>query len=136
MKSKLAQVSTELIILLFVVMGLFLVLLTVSNSRETQLAGIKQYLSAKDVADTAAWSINTALVGGFGSRRSFFVPAKLVDGTEFNVTINASRRSVIVEWRNREYIAPLLTSDVIGNKTLAQGRVNVTNTIGVINVAQ
>jgi|GEM_PF-2120941 len=134
--AKHGQVSTEIIILLVVIMGLFLILLTVSEKRDDQLAGIKKYLSAKDIADDVAWNINSALISGFGARRSFAIPAKLSDGTAFNVTVDGPSRSVLVEWGSRMYVAPLLTSNMTGNTTLAQGLVNVTNILGVIKVEE
>ena len=136
MKPKLCQASTELMILLFIIMGLFLVMLSVSSSREDQLRGIKEYLSAKDIGDSVAWNINSAIVGGYGNRRALFIPAKLSDNTVFNLTVDAAARYVIIEWGSRYYTAPLLTSSIAGNTTLVQGRVNITNVLGVIEVAE
>ncbi len=135
MKQK-SQVSVELITLLVVLTGLFLVILSVSEHRENQLTGIKQYLSAKDVGDKVSWSINSALISGYGSKRTFYIPAKLLDGANFNVTINATARSVIITWVGRHYKSPLLTSNLTGNTSLSMGEVNITNIMGTINVSQ
>ena len=134
--NKSSQVSVELITLLFILTALFLVVLSVSDHREAQLAGVKLYLSAKDIGDKVAWNINTAVISGFGSKRTFYLPAKLSDGSSYNVTINAATRAVIVTWKTRHYSSPLLTSNVVGNTSLSMGEINVTNVLGQINVTQ
>ncbi len=130
------QVTTELIIMSAVVFILFLFIAVIINQKNTQVIGYKRYLSAKDVGDQAAFTINQVYITGYGASNFFYVPASLSDGTSFNMTIYPSAREVVVEWGQQQYIAPLLTSDIAGNLTLLDGRVEVTNNVGEIDVSE
>lgn len=147
MKTKIktkGQMSVELILISIAVLSVFLTMFAIINYRNTEITSTKQFLDSKDIADKLARDINEVYIGGFGSNRFVFLSNATLDNTPITLRVFPENRMVKIEWGERFYTSPLVTSRVVGNIngntsenfTLIQGRVNLTNYMGEIRLAQ
>jgi uncharacterized membrane protein (Fun14 family) len=122
----------EFLVVLTFIMLIFLFLFTVISQRRDQLLSINRLLSAKETADSVAWNINEAFIAGYGTKKSIYLPNTLADNTNFSLKIIPKSRVVEIRWQQTQYLSPIVTSNITGNLTLAQGRLNITNSGGKI----
>ncbi|MGM5485486.1 MAG: hypothetical protein ACQEP1_06475 [Nanobdellota archaeon] len=134
------QITVELIIISIAVLVLFAGIFHVINLRNSEIYTTSNFLDAKDMGEKVAWKINEAYVSGFGSTSFIYVRNTTSDGTPLNITVMPSNRLVKVEWETRDrryYNVPLVTSSIEGgNTTLTQGRLNISNQRGEIQLEQ
>lgn len=139
-----SQMSTELVIISIAVLSLFVTMFAIVDYRNTEIMSMKQYLDAKDVADTISWNLNEIYLSGFGAKRFMYVVNSTSDGTPLNIVIYPKNRLVKVEWKERFYSSPLITSRLSGNISgnlsynisLQFGRLNISNQLGEILLEQ
>jgi hypothetical protein len=140
---KKSQMTTELIIVSALILGIFLTLFSIIDYRNNEISSTKNYLGAKDAANEVAWAINEVYISGFGTRKTIFVINTTKDTKPLNITVLPKNRLVLVEWENNFYTSPLVTSRVVGNNsilfeniTLHNGELRLTNTRGEIKLEQ
>lgn len=141
---KKAQISVEMVIISIAVLSMFLSIFYLIDHRNDEIEGIKDYLNAKDEADRLAWNINEVYIAGYGSVRQIYVSNVTRYNTPINLSVFSENRFVRVEWGERFYTSPLVTSRVSGNLTgvflenfsLTQGLVNISNVLGEIKIEQ
>ena len=83
-------------------------------------------------------------ISGFDAQRSIYLANATTDDTAVVVKVHPSSRLVRVEWGERFYSSPLVTSRISGNVqgnttlplTLVQGQLNITNNLGEVYIVQ
>lgn len=136
--------SMELIIISVAVLSLFITLFAIIDYRNNEIDSVRDYLEAKDMADSVSWSINEACVSGFGTLRSLDIINETKSGTTMLVEVYPQSRFVKASWGESFYTSPLVTSrvtaDINGNTsyniTLIGGAMNITNSKGEIQLVQ
>ncbi|MEM4755617.1 MAG: hypothetical protein QW594_00610 [Candidatus Woesearchaeota archaeon] len=131
-----AQVTVELMIITSLVFIIFIGIALVINEKNTQVMEYKRFLSAKDIADKAAFTINDVAIAGFGASNYYYIPSSLADGTPFTLTIIPKQRVLVISWQDQRYAAALVTANIGGTLTLSEGRMQVTNRVGKLIIEQ
>lgn len=130
-----SQISVDFIIILVILLAIFLFIFSASAKRTGELYGSQKFLSAKEIADKAAFSINNVFLAGNSVSQSFYLPEGLRDNTPYTITIYPEKHAVEIRWDDRQYTATLLTADITGVLSPAYGPITITNNLGVINIS-
>ena len=126
----------EFIIIVSILMVTFLVVFVNIDKRNSELDSNKRLLSAKSVANKLATSINQIFLSSYGSMKTIYLPDKLADNTDYNLTVYPEARVVEITWQSvdrRQYTSLIITSDV-NAVNLTAGQANLTNNNGVVSI--
>lgn len=126
-KEKKSQISIDFMIVFAVLMIVFLFVFGISTSRTNELYGSQKFLNAKEIADSAAFYINSVFLAGHGTTKSFYIPEGLRDETQYALKIYPAARIVEIQWEGRHYSAPIVSSAVSGVLNIPYGEVNLKN---------
>jgi hypothetical protein len=128
----LAQVSFEFISFLVVVFILLFLTVYYHSNLYNQIYSTRVFREAQAVSDQIASEVNLALKVGDGYSRSFFLPAKILNTIDYNITLK--NYYVIVAWNGNSVEATILTKNVTGE--FLKGKNMIRNSGGVIYVNQ
>jgi len=124
-KSK-AQISTEFIIILAAILSVFLIIFGIANARIDEFHSTHRLVAAKGIADKLALAVNQVYISGLGSNSSMYLPEKMIDVIDYNLTVFPDSRLVQVEWGERAYGSGLMVSVNGGNDAaLSPGLVEI-----------
>ncbi len=114
MKSKKAQVTVEMILVVALILLMFTLALVTAHRKNVESTDFKLQLDAKRIAQSLATNINSIAEQGPGYFKFFSLPAYLYGGNEY--TINVSGNFVEIYWDTRYgeqgYITQVVTSNV------------------------
>jgi hypothetical protein len=130
------QTAIELVT--FLVLGILITLAFAISigPYEGNLVRERKAVLGRDMLWTVAAEINGAASVGHGYSRTFQLPARLRDGTNFSMRIDAPAQAVRIYWGEGEggYGLPMVTSNVTGQ--FVTGTNTITNANGLIMVNQ
>jgi hypothetical protein len=125
------QVSTEVMILLAVLLVMFLAIIATINHRENILSSSTSHLYAKSVGDNFAALINAVFLAGDGTTANISLPESLKDNSKYDLSVQPAARLVIMTWSSRNetrtYTSPIVTGSVSGNLS------GITGTVAILN---
>jgi len=131
------QVTVEYIVILSLMSIVFLIIMnSVMEGKRSQSQSLWSQ-DGKRIAKKVADSVNMAHIAGDGSRHNVTLPAKLVGGVAYNITIRPRLVTVDVPLYGRDFEWKTVTADVAGaggNLTIAPGIVRFWNQGGQINI--
>lgn len=126
-----SQVSTDLIIVLSVLLIVFSSVATTVNHRNEELTSSRTRLYAKALCERIATDINTVFLAGDGAKKTVELPELLKDNSNYLVNIYPKSHIVEIFWfygnETRHYSCPILFGDLAGNLTNILDDFNVTN---------
>ena len=125
-----AQLSIEFIILISILLIIFTVFLFSGTSTRSRLIGIKSRLEAKELSDSIAFEINTAVRAGNGYERRFYVKDSLFGVSDFSISVEGYY--VFVDWDKSSVSSSVITDGIVGSMSKGWNMINNTN--GVIHV--
>jgi len=128
----LAQASIEFIFLLSI-LSIFLFLVVYQNSSlYSQANYVKTLKDAQEISDQIAFEINLALKAGDGYSRVFYIPNKISNSIDYNVSIE--NYLVILKWNSSSTQSVIFVKNVNGE--IVKGKNFIRNLNGVIYVNQ
>jgi hypothetical protein len=128
----LAQVSIEFIVLVSVLILVLLTVIYYNSSFYLQINSAKNYNDAQTISDQISSEINLALQVGSGYSRSFYVPEKISNSIDYNVTV--SNYATVLGWNGGYVTSTILAENISGN--LIKGQNTIKNLNGTIYVNQ
>jgi uncharacterized protein (UPF0333 family) len=132
-----AQVSIEMIIILSLLLIVLIVNITASAKRNSILNSKGTEFYAKQVALQLSSELNAIHFAGDGVNKTINLPDDLRDGTQYNISIFPSSHVVDIVWEKNDrqsYSASTITGNFNGTLTNLNGQVNLSNTLGVIQI--
>jgi hypothetical protein len=136
-RTRKAQVSVELIIVLSMLLIILLVIISVSGKRNSMLNSKETEFYAKQVALQFSSEINAIHFAGDGINKTFYLPEDLKDGTQYNISIYPDGHVVDIVWEKNDrksYSASIIAGNFNGTLVDLNGQVNLSNTLGVIQI--
>lgn len=131
---KKAQISTEFIIVFSIMLIMFLIILSIMNSRSDEYYYNKRLMNAKEYSEKVASHINTVFLAGPGTSTVLPLPNTLRDETNYTINIYPQVRIVEISWMSknteRQYTSQILTSNVTGSLVDIIGNINISNVEG------
>jgi len=115
--SQKAEVSTEFIAFLGILLLFFVFFVGIIGMKTNDINESTVYTSANNILDTVVNEINTASrIDGY--HREFFIPEKLTDGEDYNITIYNDLRMIKIEWnQGKNLMSNIQTNNTQGNIT-------------------
>jgi hypothetical protein len=133
-KRKIGQSSIEFVT--FVSLGLLITLLflVVAQPYENSIRQERKDVLGKEMLWRVAAELNGAAAVGNGYERTFTLPQRLDDGTNYTLIISPTLQLVRIWWGEGEggYGLPVITSNVTGSFSYGANR--ITNSNGLITV--
>lgn len=131
-----AQLSSEFIIVLSIVLMVFLFFLSTIAKRSDDYIYNKRLMDAKELNELVSTQINTIFIAGHGTSTKVMLPPNLKDSTNYTISIYPSERIVEITWMSknnlRYYTTQILTSNISGKTTQINSEINLTNIDGGI----
>jgi hypothetical protein len=119
----------------FVYVSLVLLLLSIflysSYSKQAELMEIRIENEVREIAESAAFEINSAVKAGDGYERRFNMKDYYSTLRDFNITILGN--TVEVNFGNKHHYGNLLTDRIVGNFTLDWNRIRNDNGVIYVN---
>jgi hypothetical protein len=128
----LAQVSMEFIVLVSILILVLVTVIYYNSSFYVRINSAKDYNNAQTISDQISSEINLALDVGDGYSRSFYVPERISNSIDYNVTV--SNYAVVLNWNNGYVTSTVLAKNISGN--LIKGQNLIRNLNGIIYVNQ
>ena len=101
-----------------------------NSSYYSNLNAIRVYEDARRIGDSIASEINLALKAGDGYSRVFYIPEKILNSYDYNISVKNYR--IYLFWAAGSYQATILTSGIVGE--LKKGENYLRNVGGIIYV--
>jgi hypothetical protein len=92
---------------------------------------VKTYYDAQAICDQIASEINLALKANDGYSRYFFIPNKISNVLDYNITV--SNYLVILQWSDGLIQSVIFTKNITGNLTKGQNLIKNINGIVYVN---
>jgi len=128
----LAQVSVEFIAFVAVLSILLFLTVYQSSTLYFQLNSARILKDAQSISDQIASEINLALKVGDGYSRIFYLPKKISDSLDYEVSVEDYR--VVVKWKDGSTQSVILTKNITGQ--ILKGKNFIRNVEGIIYVNQ
>ena len=128
---KRAQSATELIVLSAVLLVVFLAFMSVISTRNQVSFALSKQFYAQEVGYTVSGAINDVYISGSNTNKSVFIPGKLKNQIDYNITVSA--RILKIAYSGSEVGFTLVTNNISG--TFIKGDWNqIVNNRGVIEI--
>jgi hypothetical protein len=128
--SSTGQVSLEFTMLVSILLVLLLATIYYNSSMWMQMIQTENNNDALRVSDQAASEVNLGLKAGDGYVRKFFLPGKISDSLDYNLTVR--KYIVYINWTGGSMQSTILTENVTGKFVKGVNRlVNVNGSIYV-----
>ncbi len=133
-----AQATADFLIVVAVVMIVFLSIVGMIQHKNNFTMREKAKMQAKAVCDRAAQEINSVHLAGDGTGKTFFLPQRLKENTNYNLLVHPKSHIVEIRWdsfgEDKHYTSPLITSNITGTLNNISGRVALFNNNGQITI--
>lgn len=127
------QASYEFLVYVCILVLIMAVFFWHSASLQRQSMYTKIDTEAKNLCDSIAFEINSAVRSGDGYNRKFLVPKNFAGITDFDITV--IDYAVFIEWGDKSVVSNIVVRDI--NGTVERGRWNMIKNInGEINATQ
>jgi len=112
-----AEVSTEFMVFIGILLVFFVFFVGVVGVNNRDINESTVFTSAGNILDTVTGEINTASrIEGY--YREFYIPEKLADGEDYNITIYNDLRMIKIEWdQGKNLMSNIQTNNTQGNIT-------------------
>jgi len=127
-----AQVSLEIMTYIIILTLMLAIVTFAAINRSNSILTEKINMDARRAAKITAIEINTAVSVGDGYRNEFSLPQYLYNAKNYTITILPEYQRIYVDWDNRSYSVPLLTSNITGS--IKQGINIIKNEHGLIKI--
>lgn len=131
-----AQATVEFMILIAAILILFTAVSYLSGKVNLSIRYNEQKLSAIEICEDAAWSINEVYSAGDGSRKSIYIPETMKTNHDFNLTVYPDDKLVEITWLEKHYTVPVVSSSISGSLQISAGWLNITNVDGGVQLVQ
>ncbi len=125
-----AQASLEFVALVSVLLVLLLMTIYYNSSFNVQIYTAETYSAAQMINDKIAYEINLALKSGDGYSRGFYIPYKISNAFDYNITVD--NYLVTLKWSSGRTQSVILTKNITGD--LKGGRNTIQNIEGGLYV--
>ncbi len=131
MKLLKSQTSIEFMVFVSILLIILLVVFYNSSYFNISITNTRVYTEGKNLADSIASEINTAVFAGGGYSRKFIVQNDIFGITNFTIIVN--NYDVIVDWGSSFASSSIVIPNL--NGAISNGWVNINNTGGLIYVS-
>jgi hypothetical protein len=121
----LAQVSVEFIVFVSVLTVILLLTIYYNSTVYMEMNSAKIYNDAQGICDQIAFEINMALRAGDGYSRNFYIPYKISDSVNYNISLN--NYLVVINWTGGSTQSIILTNNITANFTKGQNLIKNLN---------
>jgi hypothetical protein len=110
-----AEVSTEFMVFIGILLVFFVFFVGIVGVNNRDIDESTVFTSAGNILDTVTSEINTASrIEGY--YREFYIPEKLADGEDYNITIYNDLRMVEINWtQGKNLMSNIQTNNTEGN---------------------
>jgi hypothetical protein len=129
---KKSQVSLELIIYVSIMLIMFGIAIITANNRQQNIHNERVFADAKNLLNEIATEIDIAVAVGNGYSDEFSLPEMLADGANYSININKQYQIVYIEWLDKNYSLPIVTSNI--NGSVSKGKNKISNGGGMITI--
>jgi len=128
-----SEVSTEFMVFFGILLLFFVFFVGIMGVNNNDIDESTILANAGNILDTVTSEINTASrIQGY--YREFFIPEKLSNGEDYNITYDTNLRMVKIEWdQGKTIIGNIITNNVTGNVTPGNNRIK--NIDGGVNIS-
>jgi hypothetical protein len=121
----LAQVSVEFIVFVSVLTVILLLTIYYNSTVYMEMNSAKIYNNAQGICDQIAFEINMALRVGNGYSRNFYIPYKISDSVNYNISLG--NYLVVINWSGGSTQSIILTNNITANFTKGQNLIKNSN---------
>jgi hypothetical protein len=131
--SQKAEVSTEFMVFIGILLVFFVFFVGIIGVNNRDIDESTVFANARNILGTVTNEINTATrIEGY--YREFYIPEKLVNGDDYNITIYTNLRMVKIEWNEgKNLMNNIQTENIQGNITTGTNKIKRENGIVKIN---
>jgi len=127
-----AEVSTEFMVFIGILLVFFVFFVGIVGISNKDIDESTVFTNARNILNTVTGEINSASkIEGY--YREFYIPEKLVDGEDYNITIYNDLRMIKIEWnQGKNLMSNIQTNNTKGN--ISAGTNTIRNQGGVITI--
>ena len=126
------QSAFEFLAYVGIVAMIMAIFLWSSLSLQTQSMNTKIDFEAKNLCNSIAFEINSAVRSGNGYNRKFLVPNRFAGITDF--TINVAEYSIFIDWKDKSVFCSTITRNITNTDVINKGFNFIENKDGNISV--
>ena len=128
-----AEASIEFVIFIGIILVFFVFFIGISGVKLRDIDESTVFKNAENILNVITNEINTASrIEGY--YREFYIPEKLVNGNDYNITIYKNLRMVKIEWdEGKSLMSYIYTNNTQGNITAGINKIKRENGMVEIN---
>ena len=129
--SQKAEVSMEFMVFVGILLIFFVFFVGIIGVNNKDIDESTVFKNAKNILEVVTNEINAAArIEGY--YREFYIPEKLVNGEDYNITIYPSLRLIKLEWDNGKNLMSNLQTEDVSITTITPGLHKIKNQGGMI----
>lgn len=117
------QSGVEFLIYSGLLLLIFSGVVLVVGGRQEMMYKERVSMDAKALSNLLASKVNNAVSVGDGYSHNFSTPRYLHNGENYSILINPKYQKVYVIWKNNYYSSPIVTSNITGNFSYGENRI-------------